>query len=471
MGGVGKTELAIQYAKAHRESYKGGICWLEARSGDVGAQIVQFARSQLNLSPPQDLDLAGQVAFCWQHWPVGEADKVLVVLDDVENVTDYKQVKPYLPPQLSRFKVLMTTRSDLGPSIAKLPLDVLQLEAAHELLQSIVGEERLQQEPEVANKLCEWLGRLPLGLELVGRYLEPDPDLSLEEMLSRLEAKRLKHRSLIEADPTMTAKLGVAAALELTWERFDPSAQQLACLLSLFASAPIPWSLVERVEKGQDREDLECARKALVRSHFLKRPGEKTYQEHRLIWEFLQDKQKESAQATDLKKAFATAMVEVASEIPKTLTPDKIAEVAPYIPHVAKAATDLTDLKAEEQVCIFRGLGRYYQAQGDYDQAENWLNQCLSISQTPGLTTAIDPELLPDNHMSLARSMTAIDIDPELLPDNHMSLARSMTAIDIDPELLPVNQPNDPHPNQDYNKTEFQFEEIFELDEGFDKRG
>jgi len=36
MGGIGKTELALQYAWRHREEYRGGICWLQG--SEVGAK-------------------------------------------------------------------------------------------------------------------------------------------------------------------------------------------------------------------------------------------------------------------------------------------------------------------------------------------------------------------------------------------------------------------------------------------------
>ncbi|MHC5599073.1 MAG: tetratricopeptide repeat protein, partial [Nostoc sp.] len=68
MGGLGKTELALQYAMAHRETYKGGICWLLAKAGDVGIQIVQFARTQLDLKPPEDFDILAQVQYCFRLW-------------------------------------------------------------------------------------------------------------------------------------------------------------------------------------------------------------------------------------------------------------------------------------------------------------------------------------------------------------------------------------------------------------------
>lgn len=65
MGGIGKTELALQYAIAHRETYQGGICWLRA-SEDVGLQIVQLAQTYFDINPPDNLDLQAQVQYCYQ---------------------------------------------------------------------------------------------------------------------------------------------------------------------------------------------------------------------------------------------------------------------------------------------------------------------------------------------------------------------------------------------------------------------
>jgi hypothetical protein len=70
--------------------------------------------------------------------------------------------------------VLLTTREELGRPVEHLALDKLQPEAALDLLTSLVGVQRIQQESDIAEQLCEWLDYLPLGLELVGRYLERD---------------------------------------------------------------------------------------------------------------------------------------------------------------------------------------------------------------------------------------------------------------------------------------------------------
>ena len=286
MGGVGKTELALQYALKYQSAYPAGICWLSARSVDVGTQIVQFGRSLLDLNLPEDVKLLEQVRFCWRHWQSGE---VLLVFDDV---TDYAAIKPYLPPSTaSHFKVLITTRLRLGASVKQLELEVLDESAALELLESLVGGDRVQMERDCAQQLCAQLGYLPLGLELVGRYLVRKPDLLLATMLQRLQQKRLATRALCQTDADMTAQLGVAAAFELSWEILSESAKPLGYLLSLFAAAPIPWWLVEKCLADQDSETLEETRDSeLLNLHLLQRTNPGTYRLHPLIRDFFQTK-------------------------------------------------------------------------------------------------------------------------------------------------------------------------------------
>jgi tetratricopeptide (TPR) repeat protein len=418
MGGVGKTELAIRYAWQHLQGRgvliltkapvapepcapTAGVCWVDARDGDVGIQLVNFARSFLNLNPPEDWDLLTQLKYCWRNWQLppqpplnkgGRKEEWLIVIDDVTNYR--QQVKPYLPPESSQFKILLTAREEFGRPIENLSLNKLQRDAALDLLKSLVGVQRIQQELEIAEQLCrQFLDYLPLGLELLGRYLERSPDLLLKAMLSLLEKKRLRHKSVLEADATMTAKLGVADAFELSWERLDEDAQFLGCLLSLFASADIPWDLVKLAysnmilpEDGEvDLDILEEARADLVRFYLLQRTGKETYRLHQLIREFLREKREELGKVNELKQGFVDAMVIVAKQVPEPgeLTRELFEMLTPMIHHLAEAATVLTDWLNDEDLCLpFLGIGRFYKSQGFYAQAEPWYEQCQAIAQT-----------------------------------------------------------------------------------------
>jgi tetratricopeptide (TPR) repeat protein len=408
MGGVGKTELALQYAITHRQSYQGGICWCGVKSGDVGLQVVQFSRIHLKLNPLEDLDLVGQVKYCWQHWCEGE---VLLVLDDV---TKYKEIKPYLPPSSSRFKVLMTTRNHFR-QIQQLSLDVLQPKAALELLRTLIGAERVDVELSDATSLCDWLGYLPLALELVGRYLARKQDLSLAEMLRRLEKKRLEERSLSQFEDDMTAQQRVQAAFELSWQELNDTDKQLACLLSLFAPTPIPWVLVELCLPNVDAEELEESRDdKLINLHLLQREEKGIYQLHPLLREFFQAKLtldppnppyqagqldsplKKGGQRGDLKQAFATAMIAVAKQIPETPTLEIITAVSPAIPHLAEVAKNLIQYVSDEDlIWAFLGNAQFYDGQGLYDKAAPWYEQCLEVTK----------KRLGEEHLDVATSL------------------------------------------------------------------
>lgn len=305
MGGVGKTELAIQYTQQYKSDYEGGICWLFAREFNIGTQVVGFARSQLSLKIPEGLELVGQVAFCWRNWREGD---VLLVLDDVVNYS--RDVEPYLPPSASnRFKVLITTRLKFGPPIQSISLNVLSPEQSLELLVVLIGEERVKQELDIAKTLCQWLEYLPLGIELVGRYLLKRTDLSLSTLLFRLEQKAkkrqaIKHDALQrdEVTSTSTARRGAEAVFELSWEELDDNSQHLGKLLCLFAPAPIPWYLAESAEqkycensdvgKDFDVEEMEKARTRLLYLHLIQllQQQEQIYRLHSLIREFFRSK-------------------------------------------------------------------------------------------------------------------------------------------------------------------------------------
>jgi tetratricopeptide (TPR) repeat protein len=393
MGGVGKTELALQYCYQHHKqgTYFGGICWLRAQEQDVGTQIVKFATAQLDLKPLEDLDLLTQLAYCWRHWRKGD---VLIVFD---NVTKYQDIAPYLPPREPRFKVLLTTRKELGKSVQSFSIDVLDEPQALELLNSLVRDGRIEQQPDDAKALCLWLGYLPLGLELVGRYLARKPDLSLSEMRERLEEQSLDSKALSKTEEGMTAPLGVQAAIELSWQELDVQAQELACLLSLFAPAPVLWGLVQACLPDRDGEELEDLRdEQLVGLSLLKRTGEGVYQLHQLLREFFREKLDSSAGADELKRVYCRVLVEEAQQIPEVLTKEFVEGVLPVIPHLAEVATTLLLWVEDENLSWpFVGLGRFYASQGDYAQAQPWYEQCLAVCQ----------ERLGEECLDLAKSL------------------------------------------------------------------
>jgi tetratricopeptide (TPR) repeat protein len=372
MGGIGKTELALQYAQSHYQQglYPGGVCWLQVRGLDIGSQITRFAIVHLGLSIPDGLELDDRVTFCWRRWRDGD---VLIVLDDV---MDYETVAPYLPPAEPRFKVLMTTRLQLGQSVKQVPIDVLTKTAALDLLKSLVGEVRIEAQFAAAQDLCDWLGYLPLGLELVGRYLVAKPDLALTTLQQRLE----QQLTLVQREPGMTATHEhIAAAFELSWQELDKPARQLCYLLSVFALAPIPWSLVESCWPDGEVEALEEIRdRALAQRSLVQRTGENRYQLHQLLREFFGAKRAAADPADEWPQRYCQQMVQIAQQMPQDPTVANILTLTPTLPHLTKAATWLTAVADEDLAWSFTGIARFYAGQGAYAQAAHWSERCLA---------------------------------------------------------------------------------------------
>ena len=184
MGGVGKTELAIQYASS-KESQQGYVAcyWFSLNQGDLATQVLQKAKPYLAM--PEELEKQGtineQIEWCWQNWHPS-AGEILVIIDDVQSLADIpRELMPISP----RFKVIVTTRQgNLSPNFQELPLGVLSEGDSLELLQKIVdanGTSRIHDEMETAKQICKSLGYLPLALELAATYLRDDEMMSLEE--------------------------------------------------------------------------------------------------------------------------------------------------------------------------------------------------------------------------------------------------------------------------------------------------
>lgn len=301
MGGIGKTELAGQYARRCLAAgrFPGGVVWLAA--GSVLVDLPEVARTVGAIAP--DLDLSQfesaveRSRFCLNHW--WHQGPVLLVLDDGDREAFQSQVVPLLgmvgEGENPKFRVVMTTRDrELVAADARLALDCLEVGAAVLLLRA-KAEETVEGEPTEAElALVNWLGRLPLAVELVGRYRRLE-GLDAAAMLRELEQVRIEHEGLNETDPMKPSQRGLLAAFELSWQRLDEKARTVAGILAGLAPEPaiVPWDLVLKIlarlqesqgEMVSDEKDWRAARQVLVALDLLREidQSQKHYQLHPL---------------------------------------------------------------------------------------------------------------------------------------------------------------------------------------------
>jgi tetratricopeptide (TPR) repeat protein len=484
MGGIGKSELALQYAWQEwpKQTCRGGICWLNVAESDPGLSILSFAQIHLGLTLPEEGELVERVRYVWQGWLKNEQDQTLIIFDDVRELL---QIRDYLPPQNNRFRVIITTRNQqIASNFSLIDVKVLSPEKALELL-AIFLSQAVENDRETAQELCAWLGYLPLAIELVGQYGKYMQS-SLAEILEQLKAQRLDNESLqVTQNALMTAQRGVAAAFELSWTQLSASSQLAGQLLSLFAESAIAQDLIlalfevgspqpplkrgaieeESLKRGAIERvfptfskwfskpkvepipelNLPIATKAdlrhLVNLNLLKDLGENNYELHTLIRHYLRDKLEASEVMETAKQAYCVVMVNVAKNIKQTLTLEDIAIIEPFIDHLKIAAEELNQwLEDEDLYWPFYGLSTFHRAQGFYNQAVPSFEQCLSLSEQrfgpkhPKVATSLN------NLASLYKSqgkyaeaeplyLRSLAIREKPLGENHPDVAQSLNNL------------------------------------------
>ncbi|NEQ55804.1 MAG: hypothetical protein F6K11_37840 [Leptolyngbya sp. SIO3F4] len=262
MGGVGKTELVLQYALKYRSFYKGGICFLEAHKdiNNLYAQLIQFARQKLFMNfrfrgPENKFTLAELAALCIDNWPI--SGKVLIILDSVRSTSVISAIYKLFAD--NEFRILITTRiRRLDPTYSECCLEALPEDEAIRMLYAFAGRQRRELR-EYAVQLCNIVGCIPLGIELIGRHLANDLTVTFKQLSETLT---IDSPALDQSSFEMTAQRNLIATFNSFWQSLDEAARQLGQLLSLFANTRIPESLIDNLAQrtGLSEEMLASAK-------------------------------------------------------------------------------------------------------------------------------------------------------------------------------------------------------------------
>lgn len=158
--------------------------------------------------------------------------RILVLLDDAVSES---QVMPLLPGTGSS-GVLVTSRGQLTalPGTRRFDVEPLSPEQAVQLLGQIIGERRVEREPEAARALICLVGGLPLALRIIAARLAARPHRSLTSLWHRLQNE---HRRL---DELAYGELSVRASLSLSYDALAAADRRLLCLISLAEGTEMP---------------------------------------------------------------------------------------------------------------------------------------------------------------------------------------------------------------------------------------
>ncbi|MGA1411639.1 MAG: tetratricopeptide repeat protein, partial [Prochlorotrichaceae cyanobacterium] len=420
MPGVGKSELAVQYAQRYPDCYPGGV--VRFNGAQFGEELVQWIQANY-LDPAEDLRRQGtkaeqQLVKGWQAWAASpyvrtggkDGDRpVLILIDQVSSLKE--EVLPFLPKgelltaEMFPFHFLLTSRIrwDLPPgsrwNLSDLELRELAPEVAVQFFADAIATET---DLALAETLAAKLGYLPLALQLVRQWLAIDPDRSLKMAVEALQQQSLQS-SVLQPNPEVQS---LWDAIALSWAdlpRWDRSAQPLLQVLALLAEADLPWDFVLEVVNtyrppepppppripggrhclahylGKTIPALQPppppeapiypgianateSRGNLVRTSWLQTLPGNSYRLHALLREFVQQHQPPAEPPTWDKTGWITAWGKAALErslqIPAQSDWDTLQQWQPLIPLLQGAAHHLKPLDAQSASRIQTRCGR-----------------------------------------------------------------------------------------------------------------
>ena len=212
LGGVGKTQLAVEYAYRFKEFYPNGIFWINA-SNSWTVELAELAgNSGFEAAPTQDPDRQKRLAKTLLDY-LSAHTGALLIFDNVEDPRLLQvPIGGVIPSQLP-CRILITTRSRKASfSFELFEIHRLSEEAAIRILLSSSSRGEILNHWENghisnsrisdAQTICRSLGCFPLALVLAAAYLNKFSHVSLSDYLFRLKAEGgLATLDAAEVDP------------------------------------------------------------------------------------------------------------------------------------------------------------------------------------------------------------------------------------------------------------------------------
>lgn len=244
LGGIGKTQIALEYAYKQRENYE-EVFWVHADTSDaLTSGYMEIAR-QLNLLSQEPIDVVDRIKEWLKkhtHW--------FLILD---NADDLALICEFLPVPIGGH-LLLTTRAHSTKGLAyRLEVETMNQDVGALFLLCRTG--RIEQdalletaspgETALAKKITGELDGLPLALDQAGAYIDETP-CSLSEYLDLLRmrgAELLSRRGgLRDGHPDP-----VATTWSLSFQKVEqqnPAAAELLRFCAYLAPDAIPEEII-----------------------------------------------------------------------------------------------------------------------------------------------------------------------------------------------------------------------------------
>jgi len=432
IGGVGKTQLAIEYAHRYGRLYPGGVFWLNMeKAEDAVTEVASCGGPDgMNLEDFSSRTAPEQAALIRKLWEDGDFPRLLIF----DNAEEPELVEKWRP-KYGKCSVMITSRRDYWPmemSVQPMPIETLPRPKSMELLEkarpALVKDKA---ERQAADDPCVYLVDLPLALHVAASYLHHDRHELVKDYLRDLQ---------------QATRIG--SALEKVWSCFAVSHRKLmpgneADLLAMrvfqlagyFAPASIARELLAGTVKldianNKERKQFNRAVTRLQELGLIAEEPEGRLVLHRLLREFARQQQVPLSEK-DAVQRVADVVSSFARKENDTRLPQKLSKERA---HLRQAAIDAERLELDLAANLYNELGYHAdslallkEARSDYEKSLKLWQDALG-PEHPSVATVINNlgqilQAQGDLAGALEYTRRALQIDEKVYGPDHPKVA------------------------------------------------
>jgi tetratricopeptide (TPR) repeat protein len=406
LGGIGKTQTAIEYAYRHREEYR-AVFWVQATSRET--LIADSTKIATLLYLPEQNAREPEVTIqAVKHWLENNTSWLLIF----DNADDLSIVNDILPSKNSGHILFTTCATAMGNLAKRVEIDEMDIEEGALLLLRRAKiltldaplNSALENDLATARTIAKAMDGLPLALDQAGAYIEETrcnlPDylqLYLNQPTDLLQERG--ERKDYHPDPV--AKTWALSFAKV--QQANPAAADLLRFCAFLAPDDIPEEIISNAPEDigtelqslvGDQHKLNLAIRELLKYSLIRRDSSRhTIVVHRLVQAVLRNEMDEELQREWVKRAIRA----VNKSFPNVQNVEEWPKCQQWLPHALVCAEFIEkwELSFKEAARLLNQAGYYLRDRALYAEVEPLYERALAIHEE------VQGEKHPDTAMSL----------------------------------------------------------------------
>lgn len=381
LGGVGKTQLALEYCYRNYATYD-IVWWIRAEETATLASDYAALAVQLNL-PEKNIEKKSDIIKAVRRWLELHGNWLLIF----DNVIEPRHIKDYLPQAEIGHAIITSRFRHWQDYASEIELKVWKEDEAVTYLIRVIGRSE-EKHKEKAKTVAEILGYLPLALAQAAAYIK-ETGCSFDEYIELVQ-KRQRELWRAEEPPNF-----YRSTVDITWkismDAVLKQEQSSAYLLNIFAYlAPdnIPKDLIKSGKKFYHKSLQNVVDDSIIFNRAIKYLGRysmidvhiESYSIHKLVQAVVRDNLSNEDKKLWTKTA-VNLMIYAMSKGANNPRSWPIRDM--MLPHALAAVehSEVSGILIKETLILFREIGGYQAIRALYAESEKILTRGLAFSE------------------------------------------------------------------------------------------